>query len=48
MLNGKAVIDALLSHLKAHNIHHCPVINKADRQLLRLFIAMPNSIKHLA
>jgi hypothetical protein len=48
MLNGKAAIDALLSHLKAHDIHHCLVINKADGRLLKLFIAIPNSIKHLA
>jgi hypothetical protein len=48
MLNGKAATDALLAHLKAYNIHYRPVINKANGRLLRLFIAMPESIKHLA
>jgi hypothetical protein len=48
MLNGKAATDALLAHLKAHSIHYCPVINEANGRLLRLFIAMPRSIQHLA
>ena len=48
MLNGKAATDALLAHLKAYDIHHRPVINEANGRLLRLFIAMPESIKHLA
>lgn len=48
MLNGKAATDALLAHLKAHDIHYRPVINKTNGRLLRLFIAMPESIKYLA
>ena len=48
MLNGKAMTDALLAHLKAHNIHYHPIINKTNGRLLRLFIAMPKSIKYLA
>ena len=48
MLNGKAATDALLAHLKAHNIHYRSVINKTNGRLSRLFIAMPESIKYLA
>jgi hypothetical protein len=46
VLNGKAATDALLARLKAHDIHHRPIINEANGQLLRLFIAMPKGVKH--
>jgi hypothetical protein len=48
MLNGKAAIDDLLARLKPHSIYYCPVINKVNGRLLRLFIAMLRSIQHLA
>ena len=47
-LQGRAAIDALLAHLKEQQIHHHVVINKTTSWLLRLFVAMPKSLKHLA
>jgi hypothetical protein len=45
---GKAATDALLDHLKEHNIHYRPVVSKTTGRLLRLFVALPESIQHLA
>jgi hypothetical protein len=47
-LEGRAATDALLARLKEQQIHHCVVINRTTSWLSRLFVAMPESLKHLA
>jgi hypothetical protein len=46
--HGKAATDALLDHLRECNIHHRLVVSKTTSRLLRLFVALPESIQHLA
>jgi hypothetical protein len=47
-MHGKAATDALLAYLRENQIHHRPIVSKRTGRLLRLFVALPNSIQHLA
>lgn len=46
-MGGKAATDALLAHLQERHIHHRPFVSKTTGCLLRLFVALPESIQHL-